>query len=245
MEESLYEEMYRQETGLWWHVGKRELVRTYLMQLHKNKRRRYLDAGCGTGAMMLEMLPYFRSVYGLDMSTEALNFCRKRKLTKVTQADLETKLPYPANYFDAITALDIVEHIKRDSFFITELYRLLQPGGKLIVTVPAYRSLWTYWDVKLGHKRRYRLEQIQSLLTAAGFNINRITYFNSFLLAAVPIRQAKNFLGANQSDFINLPGPLNFLMSLATTFERQILKIINLPAGISILAVAEKKAHEN
>jgi hypothetical protein len=91
---------------------------------------------------------------------------------------------------------DVVEHIEDELGFLKGVHQTLDENGLVFITVPAFRMLWSYEDVYGGHFRRYRLAELQTLLTRAGFRVEYSTYFFSVL--PVPIflqRSIPRFLG--------------------------------------------------
>src|SRR5919206_966109 len=117
MQQHTYAIMYEVEGSHWWFAGRRRIlesfVRTIVADLNLEGRRpRILDVGCGTGAN-LEMLAQFGKAEGVDVSEDALAFCRARGLTAVQKGAAES-LPYQDETFDLVTALDVVEHLDDD-----------------------------------------------------------------------------------------------------------------------------------
>lgn len=244
MRRDLYEEMFDQESYYWWHVGKRGLVKELLIRytdLEKEKQK-ILDVGCGTGMMMKE-LSVNSEVWGLDSDPLALNFCQKRGFKNLTKGDLSQKLPYSEKSVDAVLCLDVLEHLKNDRMPLKEFYRILKPGGVLVITVPAYPQLMSRWDKVSGHRRRYLRQDLESLLCQAGFRVEKISYFNFFaLLPAVLVRFFKSNLNAKDypSDFIKLPGWLNQVLIFLTKIEKSVITQTNLPVGLSIICLGRK-----
>ncbi len=244
MRRDLYAEMFRQESFYWWHVGKRELVKELLKKYADlgQKPQKILDVGCGTG-MLLKDLSTEGEVWGLDKDQLALNFCQKRGFKNLTKADLTKKLPYAERTFTVILALDVLEHLQNDHFALAEFSRLLQPGGFLVLTVPAYPQLWSRWDKVCGHQRRYSAQDLGGVVSQAGFRLRKLSYFNSFaLLPAVLVRFIKSLFSRQNyhSDFFKLPSFLNQFLLFLTAGERKILLKTDLPAGLSLICLAQK-----
>ena len=243
MEIKLIEEMFHQEKTLWWHVAKRKAAKTFLKQYGGPiAGKKILDIGCGTGAMMEDLTVLEADVYGLDGSSEAVGFCQRRNLKNIRLGNLERSLPFFNNFFSAITCLDVLEHITSDEKLLAEIYRILKPGGFLVISVPAYQIFWTYWDEMLGHKRRYLLRSLVKKLDKAGFFVEKSTYLFSFLFPGFGLRLLKHWFGLRTSDFTSnlhlvLNRPLLFLCDL----ERFIAEKWGLPFGVSVFAVSRKK----
>lgn len=144
-----YEEWY------WWHRARQTIVTT-LLRRHLPEgvpSRRVLDVGCGAGATSL-VLREFGTVLGVDFGVEAATAARGRGLQSACMD--AGHLGVRDESFDIVVALDVLEHLDDDVAAARELRRVLKPGGLLLVTVPAYRWLWSDHDVALGHRRRYR-----------------------------------------------------------------------------------------
>lgn len=250
MRSDLYQECFEQETYYWWHIAKQKLVSAFLKKYFKENRIKVLDLGCGTGGVINSIkTPAF--VYGVDKSERALKLARKRGLKNLLKHDFsKSRLPLKDSSFDVILALDVLEHLKKPSNVLKEISRVLKPEGVLIVVVPSYKFLWSYWDVILGHHTRYSKKEIRSLLKKEGYYTLYSSYFHSaILLPAVLARLIKqqmyNFnkkINKNEirSDFRPLPKLLNSFLALISSFEREVLLRKPLPFGLSIISVSKK-----
>lgn len=242
----LYQEMYHQEEYYWWHVGKRKLVLSLLHQYLKGKSELKLaDMGCGTGKM-LEELEKFGQAWGYDCSPKALSFCRQRGHKYLSKIDVSRTLPLKDNSFNAALVLDVLEHLKDDNAAVSEYYRVLTRGGILVVTVPAYQFLWSYWDKMLGHKRRYDKKNLVSKLEKKGFVVQKICYYNTFIFPmAFIFRFLKGIFQRNNqnpgSDFISLPFYLNNFLLFLSGIERFFIQKSSLPFGLSLICIAKKE----
>lgn len=230
----------------WWFVARRnillEILKRYVGE-SADGTRRILDVGCGTGTM-LTYLARFGSAEGVDIDTEAIEYCRARGLKQVSQSAADS-LPFANDTFDLVTALDVVEHIDDDLGVLREVRRVLRPGGQLLLTVPAYRFLWGRQDEINLHKRRYVAREVRERLQASGYEVQRLSYMNALLFPAIAaIRLVRHVLPAPvelESDFaFPAPRPLNGLLSKVFGTERYMLNRFNLPFGVSIMALARK-----
>ncbi len=247
MRKDLFEEMYQLEESYWWHVAKRHLVKTLAEEkMNSFKGKIYADIGCGTGMMLSEMKRWkrWKKVVGLDGSKEALKFCRQRGITEVKASDFESKLNLKDKSVDLITCLDVVEHVAKDKQLLGEFERVLKPKGVVVVTVPAYRWMWTYWDDILGHKRRYTREEMVKKMEQAGLVVEKASYFYSYLLpVAVFFRLLKTIVPRYKgaSDFISLPQSINQILIRLAKWETKVAQKFDLPMGLSLVCVASKR----
>src|SRR4051812_15847534 len=179
MQQHTYAIMRTVEDTHWWFAGRRRIISFFLNDIVSKlgvKNPRILDVGCGTGAN-LELLNRYGDAEGVDISDDALEFCRERGLKRVHRGPAE-QLPFADCQFDIVTALDVVEHLDDDVAGLREMYRVLRPGGRALLFVPAFMFLWGVQDDISHHRRRYSGQQIKSSVRAAGFEIERFTFAN-------------------------------------------------------------------
>src|SRR5947209_6848502 len=176
----------------WWYRGRRWILLAELDRLPLPERARVLDAGCGSGRTLQE-LRRFGEASGIELSPEAAEIARGRDGLDIRIGRLE-ELPWGADAFDLITCMDVIEHTPDDRVTLAELRRVSVPGGWLVVTVPAYQALWSAHDVANHHYRRYVRPMLRSAAVAAGWEVQRMTSFNSLLLApAAAVRLAQRW----------------------------------------------------
>lgn len=243
MQQHTYAIMYEVEGSHWWFVGRRKIIVSFLEHAIRDiskLRPRILDVGCGTGAN-LQMLSKFGVAEGVDVSTEALDFCRARGLAKVKQGAAES-LPYEDASFDLVTALDVVEHLDDDVAGLREIKRVLRPGGRSLLFVPAFMFLWGVQDDISHHRRRYRIPELKARLSRAGLSIERATYANmTFFLPILLGRLLMKLTGLRPASENNINiGALNGLLARVLGAESWWLKRMNFPFGVSIICVARK-----
>ncbi len=241
MKEHTYPIMFRVEQSHWWYAGRRKILASFLEDICRrvtDRRPRILDVGCGTGANLL-MLSQYGDAEGVDVSEDALAFCRERGLEKVKLGAAE-KLPYDDGTFDLVTALDVVEHLDNDLAGLREMRRVLRPGGHVVLFVPTFMFLWGLQDDVSNHRRRYRLPELRRVLEQAGFEIERTTYANiTFFLPILLARKLMRVTGikAESENNINVSA-FNGLLGGMLGAESVVLKYMNIPFGVSGLCVA-------
>lgn len=238
-----YQTMYEAEQRHFWFRGTRGVVFDQVRAL-LDRSLEVADIGCGTGGTMSQM-PSGWSVVGVDVSYDALAFTKSRGHGALSLASGE-QLPLKSGQFDLAFALDIIEHCKDDGAVARELLRILKPGGALVTTVPAYQLLFGPHDRALQHHRRYRRSQFGALLREAGFEVERLSYFNTVLFppsAAVRLAQKLGPQKEAESSNVSLPvGPLNALLSKVFDAERLALRYLSFPFGLSVIALARRPA---
>ncbi|HLG18014.1 MAG TPA: class I SAM-dependent methyltransferase [Blastocatellia bacterium] len=242
MNVSEYEEMYKLETFYWWFVARRKLLASIIKEISASGPSSILDVGCGTG-INYSVLSKFGDAVSSDASEEAVEFSRRRGVTSLVRSRVES-LSFASSSFDVITALDVLEHIDNDLAALEELRRIMKDRGLLVITVPAYGFLWSEHDEALHHRRRYAASELRNKLTRAGFEVERITYFITFLFFPILIMRFFNSLFKKsvhpKTSHIILPAWLNRLLIWVLDFERVLLNWINFPFGVSLVCLARK-----
>lgn len=238
MQAAEYQHMAGVEERHWWFRARLAVVRSVLRR-HVPQGGRGLDCSCGTG-MTLRRLPGYVQI-GADLSPLALAHCRSSGLQRLMRADL-TRIPLPGGALDLVTCLDTLEHIEDDVGALAEVFRVLKPGGHALFTVPAHPFLFSAHDRALHHVRRYQKAELREKIVAAGFKVRRFTYINSALFPLVAlVRKLRPDRGEAASDTQGVPfAPVNAALYLAFALERLPLAIMNLPMGVSLLALVQR-----
>ena len=243
MQAHTYSIMFQVEESHWWFIGRRRIIEGFVADIVRKigkLKPRILDVGCGTGAN-LQLLSKFGVAEGVDVSSEALEFCRARGLSRVKQGAAES-LPFEDASFDLVTGLDVVEHLDDDLAGLTEMRRVLRPGGYALLFVPAFNFLWGVQDDISHHRRRYTLRELKDTVEQAGLKIDRATYANLTFFAPILLgrllMRATGFRPASENNLT--VGALNGLLGRILGAEGSILRHVNLPFGVSAICVARR-----
>jgi SAM-dependent methyltransferase len=243
MDESLMREMLAVDEHHWWYRGRRRIIRAELQRIPLPARAQVLDAGCGSGRTLQDLVEY-GEVSGIELHEDAAQVARSRGHGEVRVGRLEA-LPWPDASFDLITCLDVIEHTPDDRVALAELRRVCRPGGWLLVTVPAYPALWSLHDEANHHYRRYSRVALAEVARASGWAVERLSSFNSVLLApAAAVRLAQRRFGTHNgysNDLAIGPAWLNDVLEAPLTLEASWLaRGRTLPFGLSLVAVLRR-----
>jgi SAM-dependent methyltransferase len=226
----------------WWFRGRRRIIETLLRQeLPGDGPRRILSVGCGPGTGLAWLLPFAGArgkVVGLDI--EELHARDLPAGVEFVVGALEDA-PLPDASFDAVLALDVLEHLDDDAAGLRQAARLVKPGGLLLVTVPALPSLWGGQDVVSEHRRRYTKPELARLFERAALPGSKVTYFNTLLFPLIaPVRWARRAAGLSQrqrSDFEDGgPGLVNETLARIFAAESHLISRAPMPIGVSLVA---------
>jgi len=187
------------------------------------------------------MLSTFGVAEGVDVSREALDFCRARGLSRVKQGAAES-LPFEDASFDLVTGLDVVEHLDDDVAGLKEMRRVLRPRGRALLFVPAFMFLWGVQDDISHHRRRYTLAELRLKLAQTGFIVERATYANiTFFLPILLGRVVMRWLRLRPASENNITiGALNGVLGRMLGAESWWLRRLSFPFGVSIVCVARR-----
>jgi SAM-dependent methyltransferase len=241
-----YQVMYDVEDTYWWYVGMRSIFLS-LLDGHCGARTDLdiLDAGCGTGAMLGHLTPY-GGVVGVDISPEAIRLATNREVEgcELVQSSV-TDLPFDDEAFDLVTSFDVICCIDECGLAFTELSRVLKPGGRVILNLPAYNPLRSEHDLAVHIKRRYTRADVGEEVERVGLTVERITHANTLLFpieAAVRVAKKLPAKSASEakSDLHSLPSAVNRSLAQPLFLERWLLRRIDLPFGLSVICVARK-----
>jgi SAM-dependent methyltransferase len=220
-----------------WFAGRTELVRRLVPETLV-RGRDVLDVGCGTGSMLAELTRRGAHATGVDALPQAVAMAAYRCPTaRVLEAGADA-LPFKARSFDGVTMLDVLEHVD-ETRALTEIRRVLRPGGWLLVTVPAGAWLWSYRDDDAGHLRRYSRTRLEGALAGAGLVVERFTRYQCLLFPlVVASRLAGRSSSRSRDREESVSGSLNTMLSFVNRHEGRLAARVTLPWGSSLVALA-------
>ena len=218
----------------------------------KNETAKYMDIGCSSGYMLEDVLKNYPNIdaYGADYYDAGLTQCHNTlPSVPLFQVDL-LECPFPDSYFDAITCLNVIEHIKEDTKALSQLARILKPGGRLVVTVPAGPTLFDMYDEIHYHEKRYSLDNLIKNVENAGISILHANYFGFFIF---PAFYCTNVLNKLRFGKLSMKEKMNIVMKQAngskrlpfmekiSRFEKRIGERIRFPFGVRCYLYGTKK----
>jgi ubiquinone/menaquinone biosynthesis C-methylase UbiE len=244
MEEREYEILYRAEQKHFWYQALHKNIISTLHEIFPQQSGiKILDAGCGTG-LLLQKLQQIGSAFGFDISVQALEFCSQRNLKNISRATVQ-HLPFETEIFDAVISADVLYHrnVPEERKALLEFYRVLKPGGSLILNLPAFEFLRSSHDIAIHTERRYKKKQLEILLRSCGFKINHCYYRNCFLFPFIASLRLlrRGFAKTNPESDVSLPPEwINDSLTKIMFADDWLAKQIRFPAGLSIFCVGTK-----
>lgn len=240
-----FAEIARLEARNFWFRARTRLIVWALRRFFPGART-FLDVGCGTGFVLAGIAAAFPALEltGSEAAAEGLGFAAQRVPgAALIQMDAR-RIPFRSE-FDAAGAFDVIEHIEDDRAVLRAMREALVPGGGLLLTVPQHPSLWSEYDVRAHHVRRYRSRELREKVIEAGFEIVRMTSFVTLLL---PLMYASRLAQrAPNTDYdplaeLKIAPWLNSLLETVLDAERVLIRAgLSLPAGGSLLLVARRR----
>ena len=241
MERKVYEQMAQLDSRHWWFTARRRILDSVIERVVRPPNdARILELGAGTGHN-LPMLSRFGRVEASELDPVARKLATERLGRPVLEAALPDLSMFPADSYDMIALLDVLEHVPDDAGSLCAIYTRLKPGGALLLTVPINPWMWSAHDVAHHHHRRYRKNEIRRLAEEAGFSIELISPFNSLLFPPIAaVRLAGKLAGRDDSDDA-MPSPaVNKILDTVFGLERGLIGRMPMPFGVSLVAVLRR-----
>ena len=156
-----------------------------LLELAKGEGKRVIDIGCGTGAITKKFSDAGFDAVGIDTSKKCIDIAKKIKgpsFSNTNISDLKNMLKKGKRAFkqrfDIAVISEVLEHSNNPINDLKNINSVLRPNGVVLVTVPAYQALFSEYDKKAGHVKRYSFQQIKQELNTAGFRVEKMFYWN-------------------------------------------------------------------
>lgn len=251
-EQEVFDKLFAAEDRHFWFRARNKIIAAAVTRATSSLPTGYrvLEIGCGTGNVLrvLEQNAGSDRVFGIDLFSGGFKYARQRTDCALIQGDMYC-LPFTIR-FDVIGMFDVIEHLADDLMALRQVHRALKSGGKLLLTVPAHKKLWSYADEAAGHYRRYEADVLAQVLRSAGFDIEYLTecmaavlpllWFKRKLLTKLaprgPMKPKERFLKELRITPV-LNGVLQWILDQEAIFVRAGRK---LPFGTSLLAIARK-----
>jgi SAM-dependent methyltransferase len=239
METYTYQLMRELEEKHWWFVARRNILQSTLSTLQLPKSSNILEVGCGTGGN-IAFLRKFGELICVESDNSAAKLARERNLVPILSGALPNEMPVFNRQFDLIVLFDVIEHIDDDGESLRVLCKLLNPGGRIVLTVPAFSYLWSQHDEENHHKRRYSRKSLSSLVLSNGLSLDYISYFNFWLFPLVAsLRAIRKIIPYKESwQDMKLPAAFpNQILESIFKSERHLIGKRYLPFGMSLVAI--------
>jgi SAM-dependent methyltransferase len=243
MDRDVYDRMNEVEDRHWWFSARRDIISALISRMIADTQGiTILEAGCGSGGN-LTMLKKFGSVDAFELDLPSREAAKIKSGIDIQFGVLPDDIPFSHKKYDLIALFDVLEHIEADAKALSVLSDLLAPEGRILLTVPAFPLFWSSHDEKHHHFRRYTKQSLADAAKKAGLNIQFSSYFNTILLPLVLVsRGIKKLLQKESPDEALPPTWINTSLRSIFAFERHMTGRINLPAGLSLVAVLVKES---
>jgi SAM-dependent methyltransferase len=235
-----FEPLSQLEAGSFWFRSRNRLIEWALAR-YMPRASSFLEVGCGNGVVLQELharRPDLRFA-GTDLYPEGLRTARSRMPHMPLIRANAYQLPFAGQY-DAVGIFDVLEHVDDDRRVLGELFRVMRPGGGLIITVPQHRRLWSALDDFVFHRRRYSRRELIEKVTGAGFRITRVSSFVSLLVPAMYLSRFSR-RAADPRNQLSLPRPVDRAFEGVMNIERAAIRMgVSWPVGGSLLLIASR-----
>lgn len=247
---SYFDPIAAAEDRHFWFRARRKIIATVLRSLLAEVRppARVLEIGCGTGNVTRTLIEVCGAdaVTAMEPQEEALTIARERLACKVVHGDLSA--PPDLGTFPIVGLFDVLEHLPDERASLDAVFKYVEPGGALLITVPARQSLWSYFDDVAGHYRRYEVDTLTNALVTSGFEVEYATEFFALLFPMMWLgRRVAGLRGGTQHNKERVLGELRttpvvneVLTWLLVRETKQMAARRSRPFGTSIIAVGRR-----
>lgn len=247
-------ELYSIEDISWWFEYRATIILSFL-EKYFDKNKYIVDVGGGNGFTTKYVIANGYEASLIEPSIEACINAKKRGVDNIYCGTLCEK-SVDDNCIESMMLLDVLEHIEDDNEFLKLLYKKMSIKGRCLITVPAFKSLWSSEDDAAGHFRRYRKKQLSDIVSKCGFKIVYSTYFMMFLYIPILLcrvcfekigivkKSANRTIEEKErllnSQFVEKKGIVKLVFTIVEKIEQRILVRGCVPFGSSILMIIEK-----
>lgn len=241
MDRAVFDRMAATDQEHWWFEARRAILDTFLARrAHLPENARILEVGAGTGHNFPVLEKYGR-LDAVELDAPARALATQRLGRPVHDAALPELAGIDDAAYDLVALLDVLEHVEDDRAALEGLRRVVAPGGKLLLTVPAYQWMWSHHDAAHHHFRRYDRARLDALASAHGWRRRHSSYFNSHLFPPIAAARLLGKLTKSESaDDAVPPKPVNALLRTVFGAERAWVGRMAMPFGVSILGLYER-----
>ena len=243
MDRAVFERMAELDRTHWWFTARRRILSSVVRRIARPPAAaRILELGCGTGHN-LDMLGAFGRVEASELDDHARALANRRLGRAVEKVALPDLGKFPADSYDLVALLDVLEHVPDDAGSLAAIFTRLKPGGALLLTVPANPWMWSAHDVAHHHHRRYRKREIAALARAAGYEIDLLSPFNTMLFPLIAgVRLLNKVRGHDSADDALPAPPVNRALDRLFGVEAGLIGRLPFPFGVSLVAVLRRPA---
>jgi SAM-dependent methyltransferase len=242
MESSYQKEYSFLYNNHWWYRSREYFILNIIETISQKKAKKILDVGCGPGILLSKLKNYHR-IEGIEPKESSFNYEDEIDRLIHRFSFPEDSNILPSEQYDIILLLDVLEHIEDETTALLEIRRLLKFGGSLIVTIPAFMSLWGPHDIINHHLRRYNMPDIKALISSCGLTQVWGSYLFGWCFVPVwLIRHIRRLSRRKRPshDFKIPPLWLNSILQLLSYKEFELTRKYGLPFGTSLIMVVKK-----
>lgn len=241
MERQAFERMAELDGLHWWYRARRRILEQVIRRFVRPPAdARVLEIGCGTGHN-LAMLGQFGRLEAVELDNQARALAEQRLGRPIVDEALPGLATTLRGPYDLIALLDVLEHVDDDRMALTSILGMLSPGGALLLTVPANPWMWTAHDAVHHHHRRYRKADLVGRVTAAGYRIEMLSFFNTMLFPLIAAVRLAGKVTKRQESDDQLPSPMiNRALDGVFGLESGLVGRVPMPFGVSLVAVLRR-----
>jgi SAM-dependent methyltransferase len=236
-----YAERYRElyEKHWWWRAREELIVETLSRLEPPGGWQRILDVGCGDG-LFFDRLLKFGEVEGVEPAAEVVSADGPHR-SRIHIGPFDESFR-PGRRYRLVLMLDVLEHLAEPAPALRRALELLEPGGTLLATVPAFNLLWTSHDALNHHMRRYTKLSFRELAECAGFQVDREQYLYQWLFPVkLAVRTAERLFHSKPAVPRTPPPWLNSSLYSVSRLEQKALSAVSPPFGSSLMVIARKR----